>query len=277
MPNSCTPDLKTLRSLVEAHLRNITFENIDVLLDRPINLDANSLFAKIVERGRGGNCFELNSFFGRLLRTLGYNLRLRMARERWGMRQDAPHSLKLHLVLIVQLLDEEYLVDVGFGGPNLFLPLPLIPGQETAHHPYTLRALDAGDDCESGTLELCVRGRGEWLPMYRIEPRDQLWTGCVPLNWYASRHPESKLRRCLVVARSDSEASLTLLNGRYRRRLHLAGCDAVEGRNIQDVDELLHVLANTFGLHLSPECDVQPLRARLTDILRSTPANYWSA
>lgn len=264
------PDLNALRSLVEAHVANVTFENVDVLLDRPINIDATSLFTKIVEGGRGGYCFELNSFFARLLRALGYSLRLRMARVRWGMPRDTPHTLKQHLVLIVQLLDEEYLVDVGFGGPNPFLPLLLTAGLESADHPYTLRALDAGDDCESGTLELCIRGRDEWLPIYRIEPRDQLWNDCVPLNWYASTHPKSIMRLWLMVGCSDGEAWLSLVNGRYRRRLRGAGCDAVEKRDIQDVDELLSILRDKFGFHLCPDKDVEPLRARLLDILRSS-------
>lgn len=269
VPKPAAPDLDTLSSLVEAHLANVAFEDVDVLLDRPINLDANSLFAKIVERGRGGYCFELNSFFARLLQFLGYSLRLRMARVRWGMPRDTPHTLKLHLVLIVKLLDEEYLVDVGFGGPNPFLPLPLITGLESADHPYTLRAPDAEDDCETGTLELCVRGQDEWLPIYRIEPRDQLWTDCVPLNWYAATHPDFIMRRSLVVGRSDGEAWLSLVNGRYRRRLRHSGGNAVEKRDIEDVDELMCILENKFCLRLCPDKDVQPLRHRLKDILMS--------
>lgn len=269
VPKPVSPDLDTLRSLVEAHLANVTFENIDALLDRPINLDANSLFSKIVEGGRGGYCFELNSFFARLLRALGYRLRLRMARVRWGMPRDTPHTLKQHLVLIVELFDKEYLVDVGFGGPNPFLPLPLTAGLESADHPYKLRALDVGDDCEPGTLELCVRGRDDWLPMYRIEPRDQLWTDCTPLNWYASTHPNCIMRRWLMAGRSDGEAWLSLINGRYRRRLRLDGCNAVEKRDIEDVDELLSILSDKFGLHPGRDLDVEPLRARLIEVLRN--------
>lgn len=269
VPKPVSADLDTLFSLVEAHLTNVTFENVDALLGRPINLDANSLFSKIVKGGRGGYCFELNSFFARLLRSLGYRLRLRMARVRWGMPRDAPHTLKQHLVLIVELFDKEYLVDVGFGGPNPFLPLPLVAGLESGDHPYTLRSLDIDDDCEPGTLELCVRGRDEWLAMYRIEPRDQLWTDCAPLNWYTSTHPSCIMRRWLMVGRSDGEAWLSLVNGRYRRRLRHAGSNAVEKRDIEDVNELLSILSDKFRLHMGPGEGVELLRARLIEVLRS--------
>ncbi|KAK8761070.1 hypothetical protein V5799_027663 [Amblyomma americanum] len=265
-------DLATLRSLVEAHLQRITFENVDVLLHRAIEIDADPLFAKIVGRGRGGYCFELNSLFGRLLKALGYRLRLRMARVRWGIPLDAPLTLKQHLVLIVELAEGECLVDVGFGSANPFLPLLLAEqGTSSADHPYVLRPLGSESDCEPGTLELCIRSRERWIPMYRIEPRDQRWRDCVPLNWYASTYPHSIMRRMLLVGRSDGEAWLSLNNGRYRRRLRRAGCDAVEKRDIRDADELLSVLQNEFRLPLCPEKDVEPLKARLAALLLEDP------
>ncbi|XP_077535740.1 arylamine N-acetyltransferase-like [Haemaphysalis longicornis] len=270
VPKPGPPDLNTLRVLVHEHLKNVTFENIDVLLGRPIDLDANSLFSKIVQRGRGGYCFELNSLFARLLRSMGYSLRLRMARVRWGMPRDTPHTLKQHLVLIAELLGEEYLVDVGFGGPNIFVPLPLTAGLESADHPFTLRALNADDGCESGTLELSVRRRGDWLQIYRIEPRDILWEDCAPFNWYASTHPDSRMRRFLEMARSDSDGMMSLENGRYRQRRHSAEWNIVEERDIHDVDELLSIFGDKFCLQLCPDKDMQPLRARLTDILHSS-------
>lgn len=261
-------DLATLCSLVEAHLQRVAFENVDVLLHRSIEIDADPLFDKIVARGRGGYCFELNSLFGRLLRALGYRLRLRMARVRWLLPLEAPLALKQHLVLIVELAEGEYLVDVGFGSVNPYLPLPLTEqGTSSADHPYMLRSLGAKSDCEPETLELCIRGGEGWIPMYRIEPRDQRWRDCAPLNWYASTHPQSIMRRMLMVGLSDGEAWLSLNNGRYRRRLRRAGCDAVEKRDIRDADELLSLLQNEFRLPLCPEKDVEPLRARLETLL----------
>ncbi|KAH7948123.1 arylamine N-acetyltransferase-like [Rhipicephalus sanguineus] len=260
-----TADLDSLRTLIEAHLQRVTFENVDVLLGRPIALDVNSLFAKVVQRGRGGYCFELNSLFARLLQSLGYRLRLRMARVRWGLPPEAPITLQQHLVLIVDIPEGEHLVDVGFGAANPYLPLPLNETQST-DHPYCLRQIGAEADCEPGTLELCVRGRDEWIPIYRIEPRDQRWRDCVPLNWYTCTNPESVMRRLLMMARTDGEAWLSLFNGRYRRRLRVCGHDAVEKRDIKDVDELLSLFQTEFRLRLCPE-DLEPLRNRLATIL----------
>ncbi|KAH7972557.1 arylamine N-acetyltransferase [Rhipicephalus sanguineus] len=262
-------DLDSLRTLIEAHLQHVTFENIDVLLGRPIALDVNSLFAKLVERGRGGYCFELNSLFARLLQALGYRLRLRMARVRWGRPQEAPITLQQHVVLIVDIPEGEHLVDVGFGSANPYIPLPLNETKESPDHPYWLRQLGAESDCEPGTLELCIRGRDEWIPMYRIEPRDQRWLDCAPLNWYTCTNPDSVMCRALMMARSDGEAWLGLVNGRYRRRLRVCGGHAMDKRDIKNVDELLSLLQTEFCIHLSPE-DLGPLRSRLTTVLEET-------
>ena len=70
------PTLETLRQLHRAHLLTVPFENLDIALDRPIVLDAGALFAKIVERRRGGFCYELNGLFAALLRALGFRVTL---------------------------------------------------------------------------------------------------------------------------------------------------------------------------------------------------------
>uniref|UniRef100_G3ML68 arylamine N-acetyltransferase n=1 Tax=Amblyomma maculatum TaxID=34609 RepID=G3ML68_AMBMU len=263
-------DLASLRRLIQAHVERITFENVDVLLDRPIELDAGSLFTKIIERGRGGYCFELNSLFARLLEALGYRLRLRMARVRRGVAPDTPLTVKQHLVLIVELPEGEYLVDVGFGLANPYLPLRMDQRTANPDNPYVLRSLKASRYWREGTLELCVRGREDWVPLYRLEMNDHYWFDTKVFNWYMSTNQDSVMRRLLMVGRTDGETRLTLFNGSFRRRLNHAGYNALEKREITDVEELLAVLQNEFRLRLCPEKDLEPLRERLASLLRAS-------
>ena len=51
------PILDTLRGLHLCHATGIPFENVDVLLGRPVRLDADSLWRKLVLDRRGGYCF----------------------------------------------------------------------------------------------------------------------------------------------------------------------------------------------------------------------------
>jgi N-hydroxyarylamine O-acetyltransferase len=98
-------------------LQRLPFENLDVLLQRPIHIEPEAVFAKVVEQGRGGYCFELNSLFARLLVSLGYRVSLLVGRVRWGIPDEVELTLQSHLLLRVDLDDGAYLVDIGFGGP----------------------------------------------------------------------------------------------------------------------------------------------------------------
>ena len=83
-------------------------------------LDRGANYEKIVERRRGGWCFELNGLFAWLLEQLGYRVTL------LGSRVDGERGAGwelAHLLLRVDL-DRPYLVDVGFGEGSLE-PVPL--------------------------------------------------------------------------------------------------------------------------------------------------------
>ena len=68
------PSLGVLRQLHLAHLRAIPFENLSIHLGEPIVLDPQLLVAKLVERHRGGFCYELNGAFAALLAALGFRV-----------------------------------------------------------------------------------------------------------------------------------------------------------------------------------------------------------
>src|SRR4051794_25411559 len=106
---SSTP---ALLGLHVAHLMAVPFENLDIHRGRPIVLDVDALYAKIVTRRRGGFCYELNSLFAALLREAGFTVSLLSAEV---ARDDGSLSPPFdHLALLVET-EERWLVDVGFG------------------------------------------------------------------------------------------------------------------------------------------------------------------
>ena len=52
------PTYATLAAIVRAHALAIPFENLDVLLHRPIRLDLDGVQQKLVAARRGGYCFD---------------------------------------------------------------------------------------------------------------------------------------------------------------------------------------------------------------------------
>lgn len=105
---------KTLADLQECHLHKVPYENFDILRNIPLSLETSDLFDKVVVRGRGGYCFELNVLFGWLLRQLDYPVTDLFARF-WRDETNTPPKRRHH-VLIVEAEGETYLCDVGVGG-----------------------------------------------------------------------------------------------------------------------------------------------------------------
>src|SRR5882724_6217434 len=115
------PDLATLRRLQRAHLERILFENLDVQLGRPVTLDLDAAFAKLVTGARGGWCYEMNGLFRWALESIGF--RVTPLTGAVGRRERGATAIGNHLALSVEL-DGPYYVDVGLGdGPTEPIPL----------------------------------------------------------------------------------------------------------------------------------------------------------
>lgn len=78
-PNDILPkvgSLEYLTSLQKYHLAKVPFESLSLHYSKHhlLSLEPEDLYQKIVVRGMGGYCMENNTFFGIVLRTLGYKL-----------------------------------------------------------------------------------------------------------------------------------------------------------------------------------------------------------
>lgn len=118
------PDLDTLCAVHRAHVEAVSYENLDVQLSRPVSRDPSAAYAKIVERGRGGWCYEMNGLLGWALEAIGFEVR----RLAGGVGRDASGESVVgnHLVLLVEC-EGTRLVDAGFGD-GLIEPVPLKDG-----------------------------------------------------------------------------------------------------------------------------------------------------
>ena len=117
------PSHATLAGLLDAHTRCIPFENLDVLLGRPIRLDPKSLQDKLVRERRGGYCFEHGCLFEAVLRRLGFDVVSHTARVILiTPRDEAPRA---HMFLVVTLPEGRFVADPGFGALAPRFPVPL--------------------------------------------------------------------------------------------------------------------------------------------------------
>src|SRR5690606_8248163 len=68
------PTPQTLRALHRAHVTSIPFENLEIMVGRPVELSLDAVQAKLVGGPRGGYCFEHNRLFAGVLERLGYEI-----------------------------------------------------------------------------------------------------------------------------------------------------------------------------------------------------------
>lgn len=234
----CEPTLPVLRELHALHPMAIAFEAIDVFTGRGVDLSPAAVDAKLLTAGRGGYCFEQNSLFGRVLRTLGFHVEGLIARSRWARPLDDVKP-RTHMALRVWMDDEPWLADVGLGVCTLTAPVRLDSGgpQPTLFDPVRLRPV--GDE-----LRLEVQLSGEWRPVIDVNLAPQLDADFVSANWFTSTHPESQFRQHLIVSRVTADARLGLLDNRLAIRRRNAPAEL----RVLSADGIAAALADDFGL-----------------------------
>jgi N-hydroxyarylamine O-acetyltransferase len=234
------PDASTLAGLHLAHATHIPFENLDVLLGRPIHLDPASLQAKLVACARGGYCFEHNLLFASVLRTLGFAVTTLAARVHYRTTLVLPRT---HMLLLVRAEGADWLTDVGFGGEGLLLPVRFGSDEPSQQYAWTYRVID-----RSGGWLLQSLRDGAWLDLYAFTREPQEFADYEMANYYVSTHPSSRFVQTLTVQLPGVEVRHVLRD----RDLTQDRGSITTTRTIASNEELLAVLTETFGLRLAP-------------------------
>jgi N-hydroxyarylamine O-acetyltransferase len=242
-------DLDTLTRLHGGHLTHIPYENLDVVLLRPLDFDPQRIFDKLVTRRRGGWCYEMNGLLAWALEEIGFSV-TRMAgavhRESMG-----DHNIGNHLVLLVHL-DRDYLADVGFGD-GLFAPVPLAEG-EIAQYGFVSR-LERIDD--GWWRYRNHQNRGAPSFDFRTEPGDPavLQRMSAFLQADAKHSPFTQN----VIAQRRFADRVEVLRNALRRT---ARPDGVTDTVIADSDAFVAELATVFGLDEPEARTLWPLAER---------------
>jgi N-hydroxyarylamine O-acetyltransferase len=235
-----TPTLETLHGLVRAHVQTIPFENLDVLLGKPIELEPAAVVQKLVHDRRGGYCFEQNTLLLEVLTALGFHVRPLSARVRWQRPRDYTPA-RTHLLVRVEL-DEPWLADVGVGAmsPTSALRLAEHGEQATPHEPRRLHR-------EGHMIYHQARLGDDWHDVCELTLEEMPVIDRIVANWYTSTHPQSHFKHRLLVARATPTGRVTLLND----TLSIRGADGVaEKQRVESHDHLVRILDEQFGITL---------------------------
>jgi N-hydroxyarylamine O-acetyltransferase len=197
------PSYETLAALVRAHAKAIPFENLDVLLGRPIRLDIDGVQRKLVGAQRGGYCFEHATLVAGVLDAIGLKPVLHAARV--VLYRPINESPRGHMFLTVPIDGRTFVVDPGFGGLAADRPVALADGPIDSDAPHwmarvgahwMLRTRSASDvvDCWATTLEADHRMDFDVA------------------NHYTATHPASPFRNRLMLRALTTEGTVTVMN-----------------------------------------------------------------
>ena len=238
------PSPATLRGLHRQHLFTVPFENLDIPLGTPIVLDPEYLFDKIVARKRGGFCYELNGLFHDLLAALGFQVQMLSARVG---RADGSLSPEFDHMLLMVMLDDPWLADVGFGD-SFVSPLllqseatELVEGNSRFHVAWSNGAWDV------------LRRDGESKPVkqYRFTEVARELSEFVPMCHFHQTSPESHFTQNSLCSKALPDGRVTISGMRLITTKNAARKETV----LNNREELRECLRQQFGIDLAEDID----------------------
>jgi len=226
------PTPETLRALQMAHLLAVPFENLSIHAGEPIVLEEDALYSKIVEKKRGGFCYECNGLFAGLLRALGFEVAMLGAGV--ARREGGFGPIFDHMTLMVTL-DDRWLVDVGFGD-SFLEPLLLDERGEQG----SFRIDDDGD-----YLVLLRRNSDNgWDPQYRFTLQAYGFTDYEEMCRFHQTSPESHFTKNVICSRVTEDGRITLSG---MKLITTSGSQRHE-RTLSSQDEYDRILRDQFGV-----------------------------
>ncbi|WP_313693835.1 arylamine N-acetyltransferase family protein [Halorarum halobium] len=243
------PDLDAIERLQTAHVRSVPFETLAVT-GHPFDgsddgagvvLDLPHLYEKIVERERGGFCFELNGLAHALLADLGVDVDRVAARVVGDDGTGRPPAN--HHANVVEPDGRRYLVDVGMGVPTMRRPTPLDGAVVVDAAGYAWRVVESDRPDETYLTQYREPGSDEWTDRYLFSDEPRSLSYFEATCDYLQSAPESTFT-------GDPVVSVATPGGHVKLRVDSVtwNVDGEETGESVTEDEWFEALEREFGL-----------------------------
>ncbi|EAT58828.1 arylamine N-acetyltransferase family protein [Chlorobium ferrooxidans] len=236
---AASADLATLKRLMLRQLFSVPFENLDVQAGKVVSLVPEEIYTKIVERGRGGYCYEVNGLFAMALASLGVAYQFVAARPMtYPVRRP-----KTHMAIVATIEGEQWLFDLGFGSFGIREPINLGWIDREIRQGFDTFGLFLNPD---GNYLLQSITDDSWKNLYEFNLSPQEWVDFEPANYLNSTHPDSIFVRSLMVV-LQTPSGKELLNGNSFKSVS-------EGRSLErevTQEEIPRLLKEKFSLNVS--------------------------
>lgn len=206
---AASADFATLKRMMRCQLFSVPFENLDVQQGKVVSLVPEEIYRKIVERQRGGYCYEVNGLFAMALDALGFSYQFVAARPMtYPVRRP-----KTHMAIVAAIEGEQWLCDLGFGSYGI-------------REPVNLKWIDREIRQDFDTFKLTVSLEGDYLlqsfidgaskNLYEFNLSPQEWVDFEPANYMNSTHPDSIFVQWLMVVLQNPSGKEVLFGDRFQ-------------------------------------------------------------
>ena len=233
---------------------HVPYDNLDVFdYGREVRLDGESLYNKIVVNGRGGYCFELNGFFFRILKGLGFDVQPCFCRIMIGPVTGPQDNFIDHRASIVTLDGQRYFCDVGTGAPMPLAAMPIVEDVwvNTRGQQFMIRKGDQKNwyelyrkmsEQEDGSYE-------EHLDLYFLDAPVQEIDFMTP-NFFMYMKEDSLPHVRRMVSRKTPTGFVDITNDVFTEVVN-----GVKTERKLAYEEILPIIQNVIGIHTT-----EPLR-----------------
>jgi len=210
-----------LAAVQEACVLTIPYENLDILAGKPVSLEKEAIFHKIVVCRRGGYCFELNALLHHMLEEMGFQVRSCFARF---LRGESQIPFRRHRIVVVNLGGQAYMLDIGVGQVAPRLPLKLTEGEIQTQNGETYRFVR---DPELGWILEDLR-KDQWNRYISFTTERQYEADFEPASFWCQQHPDSPFNKGNMLAIKTTSGRKTVDNRTYK---------VFEGENLALIEE----------------------------------------
>ncbi|WP_028023327.1 arylamine N-acetyltransferase family protein [Enterovibrio calviensis] len=228
--------LACLSELQEKFVRSVPFENTYIMKNIPLDYEYQAVFHKIVEKRRGGVCYENNALFFWALSEIGFKVQY-IAAEMFPA--ETLRNKFDHMALLVNLDGNDYLVDVG-NGKHYGFPINIKRSDESIGEGVRYRIQQYNDDY----LVLCLFEDDEWKYRYAFNTDVKHAPDFKKSCEFTQTSPDSSFTKDMVVTRLNQEYRATLSGLSFTKTFP----DHTKEKRVISAVELDSVLLSEFGL-----------------------------
>ncbi|WP_417559502.1 arylamine N-acetyltransferase family protein [Marinomonas sp.] len=236
------PNIKFVQALQAEHVARYSFNSLAVVLGEDISLDLDAISQKIVTRSLGGYCFEHNKLTFELLKALGYDVQLKLARVlNNNFEREAGRT---HRVTLLTLEGVSYLVDTGFGGNGPIAPLRLDINTQQVAGLDRYRMLAKG----KGEYDLQVVKGDDYFTLYRFDNATYSDADCALGHFYSHKNSNAVFLKNLMVTLKKQDQTIALVNA----ELTIRDSQGEQKLLIESPESLGNILSLEFDINLEP-------------------------